>query len=158
MRDSPTPTTGPSGLVERVADEVCKARCSCDRPDPGKGLDEFIANAILALPEFAALTPQPDAGAVERVALNERIVLALSDPSTKPEVASLVRDLAALSRQEPDAGAVERVPSFEKAWARYEAKGYQYGRDALENVEFGYWIALEELAALVPADPAKGET
>lgn len=33
--------------------------------------------------------------------------------------------------------------TFEQAWASYEAKGYQYGRDALEQVRFGWEIAHE---------------
>jgi len=40
------------------------------------------------------------------------------------------------------------LPPFKEAWGRYEAEGYQYGRDALGNVEFGYRIANEELGAL----------
>ena len=33
--------------LQRAADAVCEARCSPDRPDPGKGLDEFIARAVI---------------------------------------------------------------------------------------------------------------
>lgn len=32
------------------------------------------------------------------------------------------------------------VPTFEEAWAQKEAEGYQYGRDALERVQFGWEI------------------
>jgi len=40
----------------------------------------------------------------------------------------------------------ERVlPPFREAWAKKEAEGYQYGRDALEQVHFGYQIARAEL-------------
>lgn len=31
--------------------------------------------------------------------------------------------------------------TFDQAWAKFEAKGYRYGRDALENVRFGWDIA-----------------
>lgn len=31
--------------------------------------------------------------------------------------------------------------TFAQAWAKFEAKGYRYGRDALENVHFGWKIA-----------------
>jgi hypothetical protein len=31
--------------------------------------------------------------------------------------------------------------TFEDVWAKFEANGYQYGRDALENVKFGWKIA-----------------
>jgi len=31
--------------------------------------------------------------------------------------------------------------TFEQAWARMEAEGYQYGGDALENVRFGFELA-----------------
>lgn len=37
--------------------------------------------------------------------------------------------------------------TFEEAWSDKEKKGYEYGPDALENVKFGWEIALEELAA-----------
>ena len=30
------------------------------------------------------------------------------------------------------------TPSFEEAWAKKETEGYQYGRDALEQVRFGW--------------------
>lgn len=30
--------------------------------------------------------------------------------------------------------------TFEEAWAKKEAEGYQYGRDALEQVHFGWKI------------------
>ena len=46
------------------------------------------------------------------------------------------------------------LPSFTEAWAKMEAKGYRYGRDALENVELGYAMAQDELEARTspPAD------
>jgi transcriptional regulator with XRE-family HTH domain len=31
--------------------------------------------------------------------------------------------------------------TFEQAWGEFEAKGYCYGKDALENVRFGWEIA-----------------
>jgi hypothetical protein len=37
-------------------------------------------------------------------------------------------------------------PTFEEAWAKKVAQGYQYGRDALEGVRFGWEIALEATA------------
>jgi hypothetical protein len=36
-----------------------------------------------------------------------------------------------------------KPPVFEEEWAKKEADGYQYGRDALENVKFGFEIAQE---------------
>ena len=33
--------------------------------------------------------------------------------------------------------------TFEHAWSRYEARGYRYGGDALENVRFGFEIGRE---------------
>ena len=42
--------------------------------------------------------------------------------------------------------------AFKKAWKRMEAKGYQYGHDALENVRFGWELAREEFDP--PAQPA----
>lgn len=36
-----------------------------------------------------------------------------------------------------------KPPVFEEEWAKKEAAGYQYGRDALENVKFGFTIAQE---------------
>lgn len=36
--------------------------------------------------------------------------------------------------------------TFEEAWADKEAAGYKYGRDAREQVKFGYLIAQEEMA------------
>ncbi len=44
--------------------------------------------------------------------------------------------------------------TFEQAWATYEAKGYQYGKDALEQVRFGWEIAHEFAIAAPPAAPA----
>jgi hypothetical protein len=35
--------------------------------------------------------------------------------------------------------------TFKEAWAKYEAKGYDYGRDALDNVEFGWQICMEAM-------------
>ena len=34
------------------------------------------------------------------------------------------------------------MKTFEEAWADKEAEGYQYGRDALEQVRFGWELAL----------------
>jgi hypothetical protein len=45
------------------------------------------------------------------------------------------------------------LPPFEQAWAKKEADGYLYGRDALENVRFGYEIARDELKALSRLTP-----
>lgn len=44
----------------------------------------------------------------------------------------------------------ERVilPPFEDEWAKKEAEGYIYGRDALENVAFGYEIARAAIESL----------
>lgn len=36
-------------MVEAMADAVCSARCDPSRPDPGKGLDEYIAKAALSV-------------------------------------------------------------------------------------------------------------
>jgi hypothetical protein len=47
--------------------------------------------------------------------------------------------LARLSATSPDAG---HLPTFDDAWAAKEAEGYRYGRDALENVRFGWELAL----------------
>lgn len=40
----------------------------------------------------------------------------------------------------PYAGAPEDPPTFEAAWAKKVAEGYLYGRDALEQVRFGWEI------------------
>jgi hypothetical protein len=37
------------------------------------------------------------------------------------------------------------VKTFKEAWAAKEREGYQYGGDALENVEFGWEIACAEM-------------
>jgi uncharacterized membrane protein YjgN (DUF898 family) len=34
--------------------------------------------------------------------------------------------------------------TFEEAWARMERKGYRYGKDALEQVRFGWRLARGE--------------
>jgi hypothetical protein len=44
---------------------------------------------------------------------------------------------------EPDAPA--QPITFEQAWKTYEAKGYRYGADALEQVRFGWEIAQQFL-------------
>lgn len=72
----------------------------------------------------------------------------MSIPTPDPET------LAACPDPTP-AMLAELLPDFEDAWARYRAKGYHYGGDALENVAFGYQIALEELERVRPsATPA----
>ena len=57
---------------------------------------------------------------------------------------------AALAQPEPE------PVTFEQAWATYEAKGYQYGKDALEQVRFGWEIAHEFALAAPPAAPIDG--
>jgi hypothetical protein len=55
---------------------------------------------------------------------------------------------AEILRSLADAPAVPEVPkavTFEQAWATYVAKGYRYGPDALEQVRFGWEIAVENL-------------
>lgn len=47
--------------------------------------------------------------------------------------------------------------AFQKAWAKKRAAGYQYGRDALEGVRFGFEIATEELAACLKGASALEE-
>lgn len=42
-----------------------------------------------------------------------------------------------------------KLPTFEEAWARKEAQGYLYGRDALEQIKLGWRMAVEALAPLV---------
>lgn len=42
--------------------------------------------------------------------------------------------------------------TFEQAWADKEAQGFNYGQDALENVRFGWKIAMEELQQLQPTE------
>lgn len=37
------------------------------------------------------------------------------------------------------------VKTFKEAWAVKEAEGYQYGPDALEQVEFGWRLAQDEI-------------
>jgi hypothetical protein len=37
------------------------------------------------------------------------------------------------------------MKTFKEAWAEKEREGYQYGGDALENVEFGWEIAQAEM-------------
>ena len=44
---------------------------------------------------------------------------------------------------------IEKAPrTFEQAWAEKEAEGYQYGEDALEQVKFGWELAMAELIRL----------
>lgn len=50
--------------------------------------------------------------------------------------------VAPLLAPSPDA---QGVPSFEELWAVKEKEGYRYGRDALEQVRFGYDIAVAAL-------------
>ena len=42
--------------------------------------------------------------------------------------------------------------TFEHAWSRYEARGYRYGGDALENVRFGFEIGREGSARALTDD------
>lgn len=77
-----------------------------------------------------------------RVAEANRIYAGDRDHTDAVQEAARLR-----TRYTPPTDAGE-MPTFAEAWARYKAKGYQYGGDALENVDFGYRIALEELSAL----------
>lgn len=52
--------------------------------------------------------------------------------------------------------ALREAVSFEQAWAQKEAEGYQYGHDALENVRFGWEIAVAALSQPSP-DEGAGE-
>lgn len=66
--------------------------------------------------------------------------------------AYLIADRAARAQTPGD------LPPFDGEWARYIAKGFQYGHHALEQVRFGYTIAAEALASrvasLTPGEPA----
>lgn len=54
------------------------------------------------------------------------------------------------------AGRAAEPVTFEQAWAEYEKRGYHYGGDALENVRFGWKIAVDILAATKqPDEPHK---
>jgi len=48
-------SVGSESMIERMARAIADARCDAGRPDPGKGLDEFIARAALQ----ALMTPTP---------------------------------------------------------------------------------------------------
>jgi len=54
-------------------------------------------------------------------------------------------DLDALVSKAADIDAMEqsapKVETFEEAWKAFEAQGFRYGRDALEQVRFGWNIA-----------------
>lgn len=47
-------------------------------------------------------------------------------------------------------------PEFEQWWATKEAEGYQYGREALENVRFGFEGAQERRWRLIETAPKDG--
>lgn len=67
----------------------------------------------------------------------------------KPDIFAATYEPATLTTpveaSQPVGDAGETV-TFEQAWARKEAEGYRYGRDALENVHFGWEIAIEALS------------
>jgi hypothetical protein len=128
---TPTPTTGPSGLVERLIPVCRRARETAIRPregQPGKyGMDidraivaDLVAD-ILALPEFAALTSQPGEAAALAGELERQLRAIVWEAMKKHHAAP-----ALLRRDMADETLKEAVASI--------------------------------LAALVPADPAKGET
>jgi hypothetical protein len=50
----------------------------------------------------------------------------------------------------PPAPTCRHEKTFEQAWALKEAEGYQYGPDALEQVRFGWELAMGEADAEVP--------
>ena len=41
--------------------------------------------------------------------------------------------------------------AFKRAWKKKEAAGYQYGDDALEQVRFGFEIAVQEIIETLEA-------
>lgn len=45
------------------------------------------------------------------------------------------------------------MKNFKEKWEDKEREGYQYGRDALEGVRFGWDLAIEEMTAFVSANP-----
>lgn len=67
-----------------------------------------------------------------------------------PHVPPCVRSgLTVLSAPDPDYDALVGEPrTFEEVWAQKEREGYQYGREALENVRFGWELReLEEVGS-----------
>lgn len=64
----------------------------------------------------------------------------------------LLTALSSVSTDPATPSVPAKVMTFEEAWKQKEAKGYQYGKDALEQVRFGWDIAVE--AGAVPTkDP-----
>lgn len=43
------------------------------------------------------------------------------------------------------------MKTFEQAWAEKEAEGYQYGRDALEQVRFGWELRERQVSLMYAA-------
>jgi hypothetical protein len=54
---------------------------------------------------------------------------------------------------ELEAAGARAIPSFEELWTQKEKDGYQYGRDALEQVRFGYKIAVAAMVASAQGVP-----
>jgi hypothetical protein len=51
----------------------------------------------------------------------------------------------------------ETPRTFKQVWAEKEAAGYQYGHDALENVQLGFRLAVEEYERELTAAQAENE-
>lgn len=39
--------------------------------------------------------------------------------------------------------------SFEETWAKKETEGYQYGKEALEQVRFGWELGMDDAAQII---------
>jgi hypothetical protein len=65
---------------------------------------------------------------------------------TTDEAAELATDLPRLT-------GAKSVPTFDEVWAQKKREGYSYGSDALEQVRFGWRLAMAALGG-APADPS----
>lgn len=68
---------------------------------------------------------------------------------TTDEAAELATDLPRLT-------GAKKLPTFNEVWAGKKREGYSYGEDALEQVRFGWKLAMIALGG-APADEAKAE-
>lgn len=90
-----------------------------------------------------------EAGDVELARIWTKVEAIRAKQAAKPKHSPLPQ----VATQPAALGGVPALPPFKQEWAKKEAAGYRYGRDALEQVRMGYRMAQEALSA-APAQDA----
>jgi hypothetical protein len=74
------------------------------------------------------------------------------EPITADMLAKIIDAALAAQPSQPQTAQPQPL-TFEQAWATYEARGFRYGSDALEQVRLGWRIAHEVAEVTQPSQP-----